>query len=417
MAQSLPNEVERLLQKLQSRSDLTREEAAKELGRLKIRDLDIINALKIVAASDNNNYVRREAEEALYSLGYELSPAARERLKQEGMTLATLMKRRSSNESAQVIADLTRAIEHNRSDATAYNNRGLCYADLGEFAQAIADFTRAIELNPSNTSVYGSRGWCYIEQGDFSKGISDILRCNQDGNPNHWDEWIPEDEKYHLWCQLTHQHFVSKLLPKTKLVNEIVLHYWPATLFWGESEYQQYHDNKQRLYKRHSQWAARGYICITNNSIHIVLRGELTKKYPIKGPGFIHNVLSLSFADRYDEIYQEKNDKDIVLSNKSILGLELSDNIVILHTPADTWHIISLFNDNTHQYIYAALSLASQGHLTPTMVEPSSKQMTDKASSPLDIKASLKVLAELKAEGLISEEEYEAKRKELLSRI
>ncbi len=451
---SLPANVEKLLLELQSQEAFSRKLAAEKLGKLKINNERIIDALKVAAISDNNKYVKEAAAEALHTLGYELSLPANEntitcpkcgtsnpadavnckqcrinleraldeakRVKQEAMRTGTLMKPQDPKEEfVKAIADFTRAIELNPADTSAYCNRGLCYAEHGDFAQAIADFTQAIELNPSDASAYCNRGWCYAEQGDFAKAISDILRCNQDGNPDHWGEWVPEDKKYDFWCQLAHQHFVNELLSKVRLINEMVLHYWPATFFWGESEYQQYYSDKQRLYKHRSQRAARGYICITSSSTYIILRGELTKKYSIKGPGFIHNFLSMSFADRYDELYQEKNDREIVLSHKSLLGVELSDITVVLHTPNDTWRIIPLFNGSNHQYIYAALSLASQGQLIPTKVEPSSpsRQTADKATPPSDIKGSLKMLAELKAEGLISEEEYEAKKKELLARI
>jgi hypothetical protein len=73
VAPPLPQDAEKLLQELRNGNDSTQESAAEELVKLKLRDEQIINALKRVAISDKNKYIRDAAEEALYVLGYELS--------------------------------------------------------------------------------------------------------------------------------------------------------------------------------------------------------------------------------------------------------------------------------------------------------------------------------------------------------
>lgn len=72
--QPLSAGVEKLLQDLQSQEAFRRKPAAEELGRLKIHDERVVNALKVAAASDSNKYVKSAATEALHALRLELSP-------------------------------------------------------------------------------------------------------------------------------------------------------------------------------------------------------------------------------------------------------------------------------------------------------------------------------------------------------
>ena len=59
------------------------------------------------------------------------------------------------------IDDLDRVINLNPQDSNAYHNRGVVYADLGEYQRAIADYDEAIRLNPQSVFTYHSRGSSY----------------------------------------------------------------------------------------------------------------------------------------------------------------------------------------------------------------------------------------------------------------
>jgi tetratricopeptide (TPR) repeat protein len=56
----------------------------------------------------------------------------------------------------------------------AYNNRGLAYADLGQYKQAIKDYDRAIELNPEDAKAYNNRGIAYWMLNMIHAGCSDL---------------------------------------------------------------------------------------------------------------------------------------------------------------------------------------------------------------------------------------------------
>jgi len=52
----------------------------------------------------------------------------------------------------------TKAIELDPQYATAYNNRGVAYAKLGNHNQAIKDYNKTIKINPQYAMAYNNRG-------------------------------------------------------------------------------------------------------------------------------------------------------------------------------------------------------------------------------------------------------------------
>ena len=76
----------------------------------------------------------------------------------------------------QAIADYDRAIELNPQDAIAYNNRGIAYADQGDYENAIENFDSAIRLG-SDISYY-NRGNAYRHRGELDLAISDYITAS-----------------------------------------------------------------------------------------------------------------------------------------------------------------------------------------------------------------------------------------------
>ena len=77
------------------------------------------------------------------------------------------------------IAKYTEAIKLNPKYASAYNNRGVAYADLQNYTQAIADYTKAIELNPKNAEAYNNRGIAYGKMKNYEAAIADFNKAIQ----------------------------------------------------------------------------------------------------------------------------------------------------------------------------------------------------------------------------------------------
>jgi tetratricopeptide (TPR) repeat protein len=77
----------------------------------------------------------------------------------------------------RAIADYTKIIEINPTDAVAYNNRGIAYRAKGDNDSAIADHTRAIKIDPELSSAYNSRGIAHRAKGDNDSAIADHTRA------------------------------------------------------------------------------------------------------------------------------------------------------------------------------------------------------------------------------------------------
>jgi tetratricopeptide (TPR) repeat protein len=60
------------------------------------------------------------------------------------------------------IADITRQIELNDSDAGLYVLRGNLHMDKQDYEQAVSDYTKAIEINPDDAAAYNNRGQAFV---------------------------------------------------------------------------------------------------------------------------------------------------------------------------------------------------------------------------------------------------------------
>ncbi|OQW94069.1 MAG: hypothetical protein BWK79_07795 [Beggiatoa sp. IS2] len=63
------------------------------------------------------------------------------------------------------------------SNAEIYNNRGIDYAEQGEFELALDYFNKAIELNINFSGAYNNRGLIYKEQGKFDLALVDYNKA------------------------------------------------------------------------------------------------------------------------------------------------------------------------------------------------------------------------------------------------
>jgi tetratricopeptide (TPR) repeat protein len=64
------------------------------------------------------------------------------------------------------IEDLTKSIELNNANASAYHSKGMVYYELEDYSQAVDNFTRAIELSQDNPVTFFNLGMSYYRLED-----------------------------------------------------------------------------------------------------------------------------------------------------------------------------------------------------------------------------------------------------------
>ena len=76
-------------------------------------------------------------------------------------------------EFARAIQDFDKAIGLKLDIAGAYNNRGVAYGMKGDHDHAIQDYDKAIALNPDDAEAYYNRGVTYGEKDEHARAIQD----------------------------------------------------------------------------------------------------------------------------------------------------------------------------------------------------------------------------------------------------
>ncbi|MCY4351719.1 MAG: tetratricopeptide repeat protein, partial [Gemmatimonadetes bacterium] len=75
------------------------------------------------------------------------------------------------------LSDFTKSIELQPNNAGFYNNRGNVYSDLNQYENALRDFTKSIELRPTDTRAYNNRGAVYSDLRQYDKALSDLNKA------------------------------------------------------------------------------------------------------------------------------------------------------------------------------------------------------------------------------------------------
>jgi CHAT domain-containing protein/Tfp pilus assembly protein PilF len=77
----------------------------------------------------------------------------------------------------RAIADLTKGIELDPSQAVVHAARGEAYRFRGDVDRAIADYNKALELDPKRATAYHSRGLALASKGNYAAGIADLTKA------------------------------------------------------------------------------------------------------------------------------------------------------------------------------------------------------------------------------------------------
>ncbi|MDE3304607.1 tetratricopeptide repeat protein, partial [Lacticaseibacillus paracasei] len=81
------------------------------------------------------------------------------------------------NDYKAAIADYTKAIELDGTHANYYYDRGIAYANNHNDKAAIADYTKAIELDGTRAGYYNNRGTSYANNHNYEAAIADYTKA------------------------------------------------------------------------------------------------------------------------------------------------------------------------------------------------------------------------------------------------
>jgi tetratricopeptide (TPR) repeat protein len=87
-------------------------------------------------------------------------------------------------ENENAIADLTKAIQLNEDNASAYHSRGRIYYEMEEYQEAIEDFKKSLSLNPNSEVTHYNLGMAYYKNENMSDACENFHKSCSLGNKN-----------------------------------------------------------------------------------------------------------------------------------------------------------------------------------------------------------------------------------------
>lgn len=150
---------------------------------------------------------------------------------------------------------------------------------------------------------------------------------------------------------------------------------------------------------------------------------KLTKQFPlIPSPGLFGSILE-AFVGVYDWRKATKEDKIRAAHYNAILGAEITDDedrieSLFIRTANEQWRIYDHFTGHLEK-MSSAVNMGISGKLSQIWQPKQTQPMTANilATSSQQITELLKKLGELRDAGVITKEEFELKKRELLARL
>ncbi len=116
---------------------------------------------------------------ASYAAAEDMLDEATRNMALDDMASALAAKERGDLSGA--IKRFTYALTHGNLDdenrAIAYNNRGNCYADIGEKEKAMLDYNLAVTIDPNFTEAYFNRAGLLYTNGRYQEALNDYQKA------------------------------------------------------------------------------------------------------------------------------------------------------------------------------------------------------------------------------------------------
>lgn len=310
------------------------------------------------------------------------------------------------------------------SNANELFERGKSNASQKKWNEALNDFSEAIRLEPEKGEYYSWRAFAYENLRDYQSAIVDCARYYRLVPEAEWREWPATHNRFKPWYQCIHQHFTNNVAQQAKNNGEGIVHYWPCYLLWDR--------RIETVFVRGSSYShiygsyGSGYICITDRSLYLVSLGQVSQQFPLfsqptllgsttltRDLNRLKDAFNLFFSGWSDHLEVERTDRIWMLPYQSITDAQQVQNFIKLLTPAQTWEIYEHFSNHL-PVILTGVRMCISGKLVGICAPERPSVQASSASETLEL---LRKLGELKETGIITEEEYEEKKKKLLVRL
>jgi hypothetical protein len=224
------------------------------------------------------------------------------------------------------------------------------------------------------------------------------------------------------WYTAIDQHFHRKFLPLIQNNGEKFVEYWPAFFFWGgRAEHKFDAIGDRPLLHKYGTYAT-GYLCLTNYNVIIVTIAAMTEQFPLySSPGFVSAFFSVA-AGEWDNRRPLKEDRIRSIGYNNILGAGIGDDrentpALFITTYNELWQVYQHFT-GTLRAMEVGINMGIAGHLAAIWNPPNQQYTQNPATNiPAETLELLKKLADLKNAGILTEAEFEQKKKDLLSRM
>lgn len=204
-------------------------------------------------------------------------------------------------------------------------------------------------------------------------------------------------------------HFHNVLLPQLQKREETCIDYWPLLMIMWDRQSKQMLINGSSFPMEHGKYG-QGYVALTLENLFVISISNLPSRFQKPRATSIFKF----FLPVRDRIEPEKEDKMWTIPVSSVQRAEIvtdryiESESVLVSTNDQAWFMYPFYN---HEMVVAnGVSLASSGQLNqPLDVEHSDTKH--------DLIRLLEQLAELRDQGVITTDEFENKKQDLLNRL
>ena len=317
---------------------------------------------------------------------------------------------------------------------------GMAYFDQKNFPLAAQEFKKAINDEPQNARFWTRLGWTFLELDQNREAINTLTsaiqidpkhenaywwRANAYENLHEYDLCLYDrstffaiktdaakefkGEKPNLNYKLIHTYIVQNILPSLVANGDSQVWYTPCKLRWGRKKEDYLISGSS--FSRSKVFCGTGFCLVSRKSVIFYSGAGFTQNDSYWKPSVGLRILD-SLSHDHEEEVKEKEDKIWKLAHTTLTGITNDKYWIYLNTKGINFEIFTEFSDE-QDLMSNALSMCMNGAFAGPPALPSVQPI----SASEDVMKLLQQLGDLKTQGILTEAEFEQKKKELLARL